>query len=84
MTHLERYARDVAILFHSGARDQHVPADDALTFREALTERFPDAVDRVHVLVEPDAGHLDVDDRFYGPAVDWLTAASSDEGVGKD
>lgn len=72
MTHLDRYARRIAITFQSGARDRHVPAADALAFRHALTARFPDADSMINVTIHPDAGHLDIDDRFYDNAIAWL------------
>lgn len=73
MTHLDAYRRDVAISFHNGGADFHVPADDALRFRQALLRLQPDAERRVEVHVHAGAGHMDVDDRFYDAAVDWLT-----------
>lgn len=73
MTHLDAYRRDVAVCFHNGAADQHVPADDAIAFRQALLERYPAAADQLEIHVVPDAGHLDVDDRFYDHALTWLT-----------
>lgn len=75
MTHIEAYGRDVAISFQSGASDHHVPADDAMAFRQACLERFPDAHDRIDVRVHPGAGHLDVDDRFLDTALHWLSRA---------
>jgi dienelactone hydrolase len=73
MSHLFGYDREVDILFVSGGRDHHVPADDALDFRKALIARNPDAAGRIRVEVKPAASHVDVDDGFYQQALDWFT-----------
>jgi len=75
MTHLDAYDRDVAISFHCGGDDQHVPPDDATRFRAALLERNPHAAERVRVNVHEGVSHLDGgrNDRLYTHALDWLT-----------
>ena len=79
MTHLEAYDRDVAISFQCAAADGHVPAEAAVRFREALTERNPRAADRVSVDLYEGLSHLDGarDQRLYAAATDWLTARPS-------
>ncbi|KXP00657.1 hypothetical protein AXK61_14615 [Tsukamurella pseudospumae] len=72
---LDRYLRrDLAIAFHNGSADRHVPADDAMAFRAALAAREPDSAERITVTVHDGAGHLDVDERFYEPALTFLCA----------
>jgi alpha-beta hydrolase superfamily lysophospholipase len=77
MTHLAAYARDVAISFQCGGADQHVPAEGARHFQEALAEHDSRAVDRVQVALYEGLSHLDAarDDRLYLAALEWLTPA---------
>jgi pimeloyl-ACP methyl ester carboxylesterase len=71
---LDRYRRrDLAIAFHNGSADHHVPADDAMAFRDALACIAPDAAERITVTVHDGAGHLDVDERFLDPGLTFLT-----------
>ena len=77
MTHAGRYRRSVALRFHSGAADRHVPIDDAIAFRDSVSAIAPDAADRIEVVTEEGASHLDIDDRFYGAAVGWLSSSLS-------
>jgi alpha-beta hydrolase superfamily lysophospholipase len=74
MTHLAAYERDIAISFHCGGADQHVPADGAWRFQEALAQRNPGAIDRVQVELYEGLSHLTAahDDRLYASAVKWL------------
>jgi alpha-beta hydrolase superfamily lysophospholipase len=79
MTHLEAYDRNVAISFQCAAADEHVPAEAAIRFRAALTQRNPRAADRVSVDLHEGLSHLDGarDQRLYAAAIDWLTARPS-------
>jgi dienelactone hydrolase len=79
MTHLEAYDRDLAISFQCGAADDHVPAEAAIRFRAALTERNPQAADRVNVELYEGLAHVDGarDQRLYAAAIDSLTAHPS-------
>lgn len=74
MTHLEAYERDVAVRFLCGREDQHVPADGALRFRDALIERDPRAADRIDVKLWDGLSHLDgaSSDQLLAGALDWL------------
>jgi dienelactone hydrolase len=68
ITHPDRYARDVAISFHCGGEDHHVPADGAIRFRDAVN-----AGDRIQVNVHPGVSHVDGTQPFYDYALSWLT-----------
>ena len=72
LTHLDAYRRDVAISFQCGGADQHVPADGAIRFRDALGSG-----DRIRVDVHPGLSHLDAarDEHVVAHALDWLTDA---------
>jgi dienelactone hydrolase len=74
MTHLRAYERDLAISFQCGGADEHVPADGAERFRDALAQRNPRATDRVHVGLYEGLSHLEgaQDERLYTAALDWL------------
>ncbi len=78
LTHLEGYERPVAISFHCGSKDRHVPSDGAEPFRDALVERDPSAADRVRVTTYQGMSHLDYarGDRLYADALDWLAPIS--------
>ena len=78
LTHLEAYERPVAISFHCGSEDRHVPSDGAERFRDALVGRDPSAVDRVRVTTYQGMSHLNGarDDRLYADALDWLAPTS--------
>lgn len=75
ITHLDAYDRDVAIEFQCGSADQHVPAEAAVRFRDALAERDPRVASRIVVEIHDGVSHLDAarDERFYAAALDWLT-----------
>lgn len=77
ITHLDAYVRDVAISFHCGGADQHVPADGAVRFRDRLLERDPGAADRIRIDTYPGATHLDGarDEQLYTDALAWLTTS---------
>lgn len=47
---------------------------------EALVDGDPAAAVRIETHVEPGAGHLDVDDRFYDHALTWLSRRASSVG----
>lgn len=74
ITHLDAFSRDVAIRFECGAADQHVPAEAAVRFRDALVERDPGNAGRILVEIHDGVSHLDAarDERFYAAALDWL------------
>ena len=78
ITHLGAYERPVAISFHCGSEDRHVPSDGAQRFRSALVERDPPAAVRVRVTTYQELSHLDGarDDRLYADALDWLAPTS--------
>ncbi len=78
ITHPEAYQRPVAISFHCGSEDRHVPSDGAQRFRSALVERDPPAAARVRVTMYQELSHLDGgrDDRLYTDALDWLAPTS--------
>src|SRR3954447_10517264 len=67
ISHVERYARGQAILFECGGDDQHVPADGAL--------RFADAVgDSVQVNIRPGLGHMDaMTPEVLANCLSWLS-----------
>ena len=75
MTHLDRYERDLEILFAMGGDDHHVPWSNAVAFRDGLAERA--APTRAEVRVEVVAGldHLAAarDERLYAAALAWLS-----------
>lgn len=74
ITHLEAYERAVAISFHCGSQDRHVPSEGAQRFRSALVQRDPSVVERVRVTTYEGLSHLDGarDDRLYTDALNWL------------
>jgi alpha-beta hydrolase superfamily lysophospholipase len=80
ITHLEAYERPVAVRFHCGSEDRHVPPDGAQRFCSALVQRDPSAVDRVRVTTYRGLSHLDGarDDRLYTDALDWLAPSPGD------
>jgi dienelactone hydrolase len=58
LTHLDAYARRPAMTFECGADDDHVPADGALRFREALLAGpYGEAGERIRVNLYPGVGH---------------------------
>jgi dienelactone hydrolase len=58
LTHLDSYARRPAMTFECGADDDHVPADGALRFREALLAGpYGEACERIRVNLHPGVGH---------------------------
>jgi dienelactone hydrolase len=68
MSHADRYTGSPAILFECGGDDQHVPADGALRFQEAVG-------DSVQVNVRPGLGHLEaMTPEVLQSCLDWLSS----------
>ena len=75
MTHLERYERDLEILFEMGGDDHHVPWPNAVAFRDALATRGASSRAAVRVEVVAGLDHLAAarDERLYDAALAWLS-----------
>lgn len=73
LSNLDRYRREVAILFECGAEDDHVPPDGALRFREALAGDAD-----VTVNLHPGVGHGDGSENgeMIASCVRWLAVAA--------
>jgi dienelactone hydrolase len=54
---LGSYAHRPAMLFECGAQDDHVPADGALRFQEALAPIYAQHASRIRVTLHPGVGH---------------------------
>jgi len=73
LTHPERYRHMPAIAFECGAEDQHVPADGALRFQEALRETYHSCPDRLRVTLHPGAGHTTTE-AMWRNCLQWILA----------
>lgn len=78
MTHLAAYERAVAIKFLGGGADQHVPAEAAQRFQQALADRNAATVAEIQVELYEGLSHLEAarDERLYLAALEWLTPAN--------
>ncbi len=75
LIHIDAYAHGPAISFICGAADNHVPADGALRFQEALKKKYPEAGARVRIILLQGKGHMDFVGRelWWQDSLTWLT-----------
>jgi uncharacterized protein len=78
LTHLDAYARDVAIDFQCGGADHHVPVEGARRFRDRLVEREPGSASRIRIDIHEGLSHLDGarHERLYANGLSWLTGTT--------
>ena len=73
--HLDRYTHGAAITFELGQQDRHVPAHNAVHFRDQLNKLAPAATDRVRVQIHAGLDHLGVttSEEALTAAAAWLS-----------
>ncbi|MCM2473416.1 hypothetical protein HGO38_07990 [Rhizobium sp. CG5] len=72
LTHLDRYARGPWLNFISCELDNHIPLDGVKRFKAALSEKNPQAGERISLTMLPDRRHVDLLDLD----VWWPTASA--------
>ncbi len=77
-SHLERYRRQLSIVFELGGADHHIPAANAMDFRRALVDLEPEAEDRIRISVRDGLDHFGVttNEDALQAAIDELTLQS--------